>query len=165
MPITILPKLSEVIASIESNGLKSAIRFEPSLHDRSLNGQSHINFALTNIALYNRCTLETARVISCTSWGLFQLMGFNLYNPPISLKVPILEFVSNEDMQGSALNAFLDHNSMLVGVATLRDDLQERLDFARKYNGPAETSSYAAKLYAAIIRLSKEVPGPADLVS
>lgn len=165
MPVTILPKLSDVIASIESSGIKYAMRFEPALYERIGNQNCAVNFGLTNIALYNRCTLETAKIISCTSWGLFQIMGFNLYNSPISLKSPIGEYVENEGMQLSAFNAFLDHNHMFVAVAELRDVLQERLDFARHYNGPGDAATYAAKMYAAIIRLSKEIPGPADLVA
>src|SRR5574337_403618 len=71
--------LAEVIARVESNDDSRALRFEPGVFSNSLAARHEI---LERIMLANACNRNTARMIYATSWGRFQIMGFNLYAPP-----------------------------------------------------------------------------------
>ena len=72
-------KLLEAIAHIESNEWQYAIRFEPATYIRKM---AFDKIIIQDIIKYNKCSKETAFSIYSTSYGAWQLMGFNIYNKP-----------------------------------------------------------------------------------
>lgn len=97
------------------------------------------------------CKLDREAALKATSWGLFQVCGFNHTLCDCST---VQEFINK---------IFKDENSQLelftsfVINSGLADELREHrwADFARKYNGPAYAQNkYDTKLAAAYAKFS-----------
>lgn len=144
--------LARVIATVESGPFPYAVRFEPSLWEHPARMPA-ASFRAAQIA--NRCSAATAQMICATSWGLFQIMGFNLYG---SLKLPIAigPYLFDTEQQFNAFKRFVTLNGFDPDNFDFSDDgLIER--FARSYNGPGDVPNYVAKMKAAYAALPKEV--------
>lgn len=140
--------LRDVFARIESGGNPFAIRFEPSTWARN-NFQS----LFTRVVNANKCDVNTARMLLASSFGLYQIMGFNLYNPGIcDYRGPIALFLNNVSDQNKAMDAFLDAANIRVTPSQLYDPAT-RARVARLYNGPGDVSAYSFKLLKAITDL------------
>jgi hypothetical protein len=141
------PKLSAAIAAIESSGDPWATRFEPALYWRQQ--WMHRPSTIGEIMTACRCNAATARVIYCTSFGLYQIMGFNLYGA-CNVRVSAGEYMSNAALQNDALASFL----RTAGFAATADDLLRDnkllMHFATMYNGVGNVANYANKLKAAL---------------
>lgn len=96
-------------------------------------------------------------MIVSTSWGLYQLLGVNIYSPAVNVLVPIGKFLYDQEEQTRAFNAFTQKRGINFSTELLANNFQYRADFARAYNGPA-TTDYAEKLLAAIKKLSIQIP-------
>lgn len=129
--------LSLLVAKIESNNQPQALRFEP-------------KFATSQIAR-DRCISahkpaymnnSTAEMICRTSWGLFQIMGENLYTV-CGLGSPISHFMIDRDVQERAFFAFVRARGINYSIDELRTDEAKRINFARRYNG---SSAYVANI-------------------
>lgn len=129
--------LSQLVARIESNNQPQALRFEP-------------KFATSQIAR-DRCISahkpaymnnSTAEMICRTSWGLFQIMGENLYTV-CGLGSPISHFMIDRDTQERAFYAFVRARGINYSIEELRAEETKRVNFARKYNG---SSAYVANI-------------------
>jgi len=134
--------LEELIADIESAGNKYAMRFEPHVFDRT---QSSTRYGvMVNIArARNKCSRDTARVIISTSWGKFQIMGFNLYDPA-SLDYPssVGQYMATDTDQAETFKTFCLNKGIYFSISDLLDEALA-LRFARTYNGADE---YAKKI-------------------
>lgn len=96
-----------------------------------------------HLRLQRACTLNRTAALMSTSWGKFQIMGFNFglcgFN---SIQSFVNAMYKNE---GAHLQAFCEY----VKATTLDDELrnQDWHTFARAYNGPAYMKNdYAGKL-------------------
>lgn len=141
--------LARVIATVESGPFPYAMRFEPVVYART-----SPQAALANAMTANHCNKVTAQVILATSWGLFQIMGFNIYGPlalPIAIGPYLFDSETQFDTFGKfvRLNGFDPANFDFTDEATL-----ER--FGRSYNGPGDVPNYVAKMKAAFNALPKE---------
>jgi hypothetical protein len=141
--------LARVIAQVESSTRPSAIRFEEAMFDRGV-FQIPIFNAITTA---NQCSKQTSQMIYCTSWGLFQIMGFNLYSPTgIGLALPIQQYWWDAEMQLATFNQFCKMDR--VDPATFDFTSEATLEhFARAYNGPGDIPNYVAKMKAAYANL------------
>lgn len=147
----ILPSIAQVIAHVESAGRGDAMRFEPAVYERALAGSYGPQVAAAVTA--HKCSQATARVIVSTSWGKFQLMGFNLY--PNLTGLSVAAFMSTP--QDPAFGKFLaikrlDHFT----AQQLFSDLAARLSFATVYNGPGNPQAYADLILSAFHALGAE---------
>ena len=143
-------RLCDVIAQVESSGNAGAIRFEPATY--ATIGDHRFDAAHANCVIANRCSRGTADMILSTSWGLYQLMGFNLYARPG--QVAVAAFLANPLSQMAALDPFLASHGHRAGEdAAWLENEASRLAFATKYNGPGEPEAYAAALLDAYKRL------------
>jgi hypothetical protein len=73
--------ICDVIARIESSGNPYAYRFEPTVFDSLRSGamiSAHAEI-VNRIMKIHSCNLSSAQVIYSSSYGLFQLMGFNIW--------------------------------------------------------------------------------------
>lgn len=127
-----LPLLSSVIAWIESRGDVYALRFEPSIYA----GSRFVDYKLLQtIQACNNCDENTARVIASTSWGAFQVMGFDLYNAPINYRGHIANFLCDPIKQTQTFNDFVDTRGIDYTVSDLAASQNRREHFALLYNG------------------------------
>jgi hypothetical protein len=95
--------LKEVIAYVESNNNPFVLRFEESYFIKAeKRGNEKI---LSLIQAYNRCSKDTAKVIFATSFGLYQILGVNLYSI-CELKYSIGEFLCYKDLQDTTFFIF-----------------------------------------------------------
>lgn len=89
--------LASIVARVESAGNQWAMRFEPAVYDRP-----PFPPAWDACVKANRCSRATGKAILSMSWGLYQIMGFNLYDRKIGLDVPVGVFMSDTIGQGAA---------------------------------------------------------------
>ena len=138
--------LAQVIARVESADNPYALRFEPATY---LNiGQSRFDLARAAAKSVNKCSIDTANVILSTSWGRFQIMGFNLYAKATHC---VGEYMASDAAQLFALS------DMLAPWAMSPDDNadwiltnpQRVASLATRYNGPGNVADYSALLVAA----------------
>jgi hypothetical protein len=142
--------LRACIELVESSRYPHAIRFEATLWAKDpqwVNGQE------PTIARYNGgCSQDTARMIACSSWGLYQLLGANIY--ALGYQNSIIEFCGgqfaglNISDQCLIFDKFISRN----GFKPDEDLSAWRLDrfeqFAAFYNGPGDVQNYASHMRA-----------------
>lgn len=146
--------LGDVIRRVESNNDPYALRFEVTVYDRMLRKVPR-HPVLFVIQETNKCSSNTAGMIAATSWGAWQLMGFNVYGTGRYTR-PIAQFLGSVAEQNLAAGYFLD----AIGYSADQDFARiDVINFARLYNGPGNVSNYAAKMQAAAHKLSKGAIG------
>lgn len=127
----------ELIAQVESAMDFHALRFEPGKYASLTNGpmlKAHADIVY-RIQSIHKCSLGTAQMIYCTSFGAVQIMGFNLYGK-LDCSRESIDYLNTPDLQRSMFNSFLqsvdlDHYSL----DDMLTDVHVRKDFAIKYNG------------------------------
>lgn len=128
---------SQLVAQIESGGIPYAMRYEA-------------KFTPSPDAI-NKCIMShkpafmsrpTAEVICKTSWGVYQIMGENLYTI-CGLRTNLNVFINNTDLQEEMFQRFLEFRDINYTLADLQHDAGKLSKFARRYNG---SSDYALKI-------------------
>lgn len=137
-PMASYANTAALIASIESNGNPHAMRFEPRVYRPVL-----ASWVVASIAAMNGCDNQTARVIYATSFGLYQIMGFNLYSV-CDCKTDVFAFVDDADAQTDAFHAYLKSRKINFSVDELRNP-DIALRFAMAYNGSAAYAKLIAE--------------------
>lgn len=150
-------ELADVIAEVESGRRPTEFRFEPELYE-------HWRAALpaaapgdpkavlvAKISGIHHCSAPTATVIACTSWGLFQLLGENLFAGPWQRTV--VEFVNDAAAQRDAFDRFLARHGIAYTLTELIQDPQKRRHFIATYNGPLAVDAYWAQIKRAVVTL------------
>lgn len=142
--------VADVIGRVESDNNPAAIRFELAADKRAPQYSEIIGI----IADANKCTRETARMIWASSWGEFQIMGFNLYDPRIcGYTKNIAAYLASSPDQLKSFSAFVSY--LRVGFSaqdssSVFEDTQTRNAFARAYNGPGNVLDYANRIKGAL---------------
>ena len=131
--------LCRIISTIESAGNNWAMRFEPAVYQRMQDGAFEWEVARTKRA--NKCSLNTAQMIAATSWGQFQIMGFNLYGF-LAYENTAGYFLTDETAQRQTFQDFITHKGIAFTPAQLADK-ETREKFALRYNG---SKAYAVKI-------------------
>ncbi len=129
--------LSDCVAEVESSQNMRAMRFEPSFQPTQ-EAANIIKAYATGGYMDN----PTALNIAATSWGMFQIMGENLYTV-CNYQRTLVDFLTSPMRQLVAFNAFLAS----IGFQNVPFDslkTSQILDFGQKYNGNGE--AYAAAL-------------------
>lgn len=136
--MVLLPKL---IAQVESAGNQWAMRFEPGVKAKPM-AESIIGI----IKRANRCNRSTAEVIFSTSWGAYQIMGYNLYT--LELLIPVGAYMAYPAVQEQTFKRFcIRYDIWTDGPVPLTDDVW-MLKFGRVYNGPGNPDVYVARMRA-----------------
>jgi hypothetical protein len=117
--------LSELIAQTESANKPFALRFEPHYQPSQAN--------VLKCAAMNQCTYPTAEMICRCSWGLFQIMGDNLYS--LGLDMSISQYWTDTDIQATYFHRFLAAKKIDFELDEILADKSVRERFASKYNG------------------------------
>lgn len=145
--------LAKIIAKVEGGAAGArALRFEETIYDRFGDTPSKAEVvALITIGNLNECSHHTARMIAATSWGSYQLMGFNIYE--LGWASDIFEFVSDQVKQADLFGLFLNAHSINFAWVDLLADETKRAVFIHGYNGPAGGDEYWSACIAAATRL------------
>jgi len=122
--------LQAVIERIESAGNPCALRFEPTVY-----GADAAPAVATRIATLHEASYETGRVIASTSWGLFQIMGFNLWGNLHPYAGTCFAFCADPIAQRLAFETFLTDRGMAFTLAELLGNVHRLVAFATFYNG------------------------------
>lgn len=120
--------ISQLVAHVESGNVKHAMRFEP--------GWKHDNNIITLVRQAHApayMNTTTAKNIMATSYGLYQVMGENIYR--LGYKKPINEFMNSESDQLAIFKKFLEWRNINFTVEQLFCDNEKLRLFARRYNG------------------------------
>jgi hypothetical protein len=140
--------LARILAEVESSNRLNAIRFEPT--QLRVERSTDLLFRITDL---NGCDDATAKMIAATSWGRYQLMGFNLYTESAP-EFSIVQFLTNSVLQNEMLDEFLTANKINWTWADLSTKSGLLTEFATRYNGPGDPSGYAFKMFSAARALS-----------
>lgn len=146
--------LDMIVAEIESANYARALRFEPSVYGRMR--EPVFSPVVARIIHVHSCSHETAYMIGATSWGLFQLMGFNIYSDELSFGGPIFDWVTSTSIQTNDFFAFVSKRKIDLSP----DELcfkSAREKFAEVYNGPGNVTAYAEKISAVLSKYGYEV--------
>lgn len=120
--------LSDLVAQAESSCNPYCLRFEP--------GWVPNPAVVETISKLNRCNLSTARIIAATSYGLYQIMGQNLYE--LGLLLPIGHFFGERWTQTKYFQKFITSRKIDITLEKFIQDKEAALNFCHHYNGNAE---------------------------
>jgi N-acetylmuramidase len=145
--------LADAVAMVESSGNPHAIRFEPSLYAAQIASPTPTEYqpAIDRIQAIHQCSHETAVMMAMTSWGRYQLMGFNLYSPDgFAYGRDVAVFLESDRDQLDAFGWFIGANHIDWAAEQMLVDPTLIVRFAIAYNGPGDPSEYCARLKAAL---------------
>lgn len=133
------PKLAAIISRVESANNPMAQRFERKIFNR-ITDQGSTN-TLSAIQKANVVSSDTGRVIYSTSWGLYQIMGFNLYGMGYAGKIH--DYLLDADTQMLYYAKFVTLNNINFTWNQMLADNGKMVSFAIHYNG---NSAYETRM-------------------
>jgi hypothetical protein len=134
MPVS----LTEVTSWVESSTEIDAIRTEPSL---LANNPAWVSVMVPKIAECNACSLYTARTIACTSYGLFQMLGANIYT---FYNGKIRAWWNDMSLQEQAFASFAKRLGFDANADVTQWSDEMKNNWALHYNGPGAVPDYVA---------------------
>lgn len=153
-PATFLA-LGDVIKRIESNNDPHAMRFEVVTYDRMMRKVPQAPVLGVIREAHHGCSSQTAGMIAATSWGAWQLMGFNIYSTG-KYSNTVGAFLGSVADQNLCAGYFLDAIGYGASMNFATIDVE---NFARLYNGPGNVPAYSRRLRNAAFDLSKGAIG------
>lgn len=153
-------QLSVVAYTVESSDNDYAMRFEPASYASNpqwIEGQE------SAIAHFNDCSDETARMIACTSWGRFQILGANIY--ALGHTSSIINWINGStrndgDLQDNTYRKFIQPKGFqpFENCATWADSRFNA--YAGFYNGPGNIPAYITLMKRVISASCQVTPSP-----
>lgn len=155
---TVLVTLGDVIAWVESRNDCSALRFEPTTWEKLSEGRNRNELAILALTrAHNACSHGTADMIYSTSWGKYQIMGFNLYGPECALQTGVMAFCVDDAAQDAAFAKLIAAMRLSdMTPPTLADSPDARAHFARVWNG---STAYVEPLVEALRHFNFQIKG------
>lgn len=141
--------LRRVIAQVESENDIDLWRFEPATFARLSSPSPAALVTISAIVRAHRSAIsrDTAKVTYASSYGLYQLMGFNIY-PRVT--TPLRVWWSDAAAQLASLEHFLSGiGEASTSLTDLLASADAGLEFARKYNGSGDPAGYWARMVKA----------------
>jgi hypothetical protein len=99
--------IADVIKTIESSNNQYAFRFEEKLYFLHRASKTNLSKVLKRIRMINQCSNDTALMICSTSWGLYQILGINIYGM-CGYDKSIINFLKNANDQENVFKDFCD---------------------------------------------------------
>lgn len=128
--------LANLIAHVESSNDQFAVRFEPAHHPKP-------EF-VEKLAKQCELSWNTAEVLCCMSFGLYQIMGDELIS--LGLNASPIFYCSSAPTQDFYFQKYLNANNINYSLEDVINDQAKRLHFATIYNGPGNPQGYAARM-------------------
>jgi hypothetical protein len=156
-----MPSLADVIADVETGGNQFAERFEPAPFIKqwqatALTGYNPIIDAIQKIhaAAYGTCSHGTAMRICFTSFGRYQIMGFNIWGAPdFPYRSTYQSYQENVPAQDGTFLHFLNRAGINFTLADLVADGEKAKKFVTTYNGPGGWPIYWQRMQQSMRRL------------
>lgn len=129
----------DLISALESDNNQYAMRVEPAYSPSSSN--------IFNYAIRHSVSQHTAAICLSSSWGLFQIMGENLYNEGLQISLP--HYCCLPDLQKQYFQIYLKKNNLFELTQNFSEFISNTQSveiFAKAYNGPGNVAVYAAKM-------------------
>jgi hypothetical protein len=125
----------DIIKTIESSNNQYAFRFEEKLYFHHKALKTKLSKVIKQIKVLNNCSTETALMIMSTSWGLFQLLGINIYSLGAYDK-SIIDFLMNIEEQSKVFFRFCNVQKIdliktqeeLVNITKFYNDIKEKVE-------------------------------------
>lgn len=138
-------RLAQVSAWVESTDRADAVRFEPGVYAKVCDATLGVPYvrAVQNAMAAHHCSLDTARVICASSYGLYQIMAYHLYSDWCPWSRSVFEFVSDREGQTQVYLALLAHMNLPQTFDLVFASDSSLLNFATHYNGPGAPDVYA----------------------
>ena len=129
--------LATIIARVESTNNPNALRFEWLTYSGKMIQNNASIAILKTIARIHDCSSDTAKMIYSTSWGFFQIMGFDLYGE-LGYQQPVASYFEDHDAQYAMFAKFVQSKNINYGVNELAGSRLTRVKFGTIYNGDGE---------------------------
>lgn len=123
-----ITEIHELIARVESANNQYAMRYEPAF----IPSEKAVKQCAALQGSY--ISMSTAKIICCTSWGMFQIMGENLYGL-LNVKYPVGKFLCYPELQKKAFYSFLEVRKINYSLQELMNDSEKLDKFSVTYNG------------------------------
>lgn len=155
-----MSSLAGIIAKIESGDNPRRIRFESQIYTEGLKSPAWLAL-VRRIAALNGCSDDTARMIACTSWGVHQILGENLYDV-CRVTTDIFTFVASPEAQLAAFLRFIERRGIDFTIEELLADPLKQRAFVAVYNGPGNIDGYWSRMKQQIEAFSppENAPSP-----
>lgn len=137
-------KLAVLIQHVESSGFLFALRFEPEVYDGHNFAAPASAELIEKIKTANLCDTSTAEVIYSSSFGLYQIMGFNLY--ALGWRGSVVPFLDKPEYQSKYFALYLNSRGINWTWAEIKADPAKLQKFALEYNGNA--AAYSQRMLA-----------------
>jgi hypothetical protein len=125
------------------------MRFEPVMFsNKPLWVLNQVKVIQANHGGPSSCDSDTALAIACTSYGLYQILGANIYAN--GFKGTIFEYVASAVIQETAFNAFIAAHGFSANEPMDGWSQSEYQDFASFYNGPGNIQAYVQAMMRAV---------------
>jgi len=147
--------LADVIAYVESKDDAYAFRFEPATYANLSNPSVASKQIIAQIQSAHNCSYQSALVIYSSSFGKYQIMGFNLFGQ-LKLGISAFEFMGDAGTQ----DKMFWHFAMQKKLDTYTPDSlaaseQARVYFGMIYNGNG--NAYAQQIENALAHFGYQV--------
>jgi len=140
----------DLIANVESDSNQFAMRFEKRFFDELKRGI----YDVSEVAKLNKCSVDTAYAICSISWGLYQILGWNIYYL-CGYKKDIVSFLNNKNEQMWAFERFIDKrmkraflffaNEVMLQLQELSDKIERNgLGYLKSVFSGESSSKYDA---------------------
>jgi hypothetical protein len=150
--------LTDVIAWVESKGDPYAFRFEPATYANLANPSAVQKGIIATIQTIHNCSYESAKVIYSSSFGKYQIMGFNLFAPKLSLCESAFKFMGDSATQDAMFTKLIASMALSsLTPDTLASSLWNRQHFGAIYNGNAQ--AYGISIAQALVHFGYNVAG------
>jgi hypothetical protein len=124
----------DVIKTVESSNNQYAFRFEEQLYFQHRSIKSKLSKVLKIVKMLNNCSDATALMIISTSWGLFQILGINVYGM-CGYEKSIIDFFHSKDDQEKVFNTFCAFQKInleetekdLIKIASLYIEIEKQV--------------------------------------
>jgi len=118
--------LQDLVSAVESSNNPKIWRFEPN-YKPSQSGLSNIK------KYYKGLSNATYNIVLASSWGLYQIMGDNLYN--MGLQVSIMDYLDDVNLQGEYYKKYVTSRNIDYSLAEIISNPASRDNFSLRYNG------------------------------
>lgn len=133
--------IAKVIAGVESGFYQYAMRFEEKLYLKYTKNTAPLEMAVQKIKNIHFCSRNTAIMIACTSWGLYQILGMNIYSV-CNISKHIVEFLQDVDLQEKAFINFCQARK--ISITKTEEELKQVASVFQ--NIKTESKNYAEAL-------------------
>lgn len=127
--------ITNIIKIIESSNNQYAFRFEEKLYFHHKAMRSKLSKVIKRVKMLNNCSIDTALMILSTSWGLFQILGINIYSL-CSYDKSVIAYLQNVDDQVKVFYQFCDVQKIdlkkteedLINLTMFYNDVEKKLN-------------------------------------